>query len=442
MAAEAQPSALPLSFPGAGTRIATLSVHTSPLARLGGYAAGGMNVYVRETARQLGRLGYSVDVFTRDDGSQPPVLPLDAGVRLISLPAGPRKPLAKEQAIELLPAFLNAMRQFRQRNDLHYDMLHSHYWQAGWVASLLAPRWGIPHIAMFHTLGEVKNRALLTENETEQRISAERRVAQAADRIICFSEHERQMLMGLYGGLAARIAVIPCGVDLRRFRPPDPGSSRRALGLGPGPIVLYVGRLEPLKGIDILIEAMSQLERTDARLVIVGGDQQAAPEVRQLRRLTASLGLDRRVEFVGAVDQAELPRYYSAADVCVMPSYYESFGLVAVEAMACGTPVIGSRVGGLATTIEDGETGYLIPWRCAEPFAERIDLVLSNDELRRNLGRSARRAMRRFSWERVTRGLAAEYARVWQERAFGDACHGAAPSTARVDSPHAACRPL
>ena len=430
---------LPLAFPGAGTRIATLSVHTSPLARLGGYAAGGMNVYVRETARQLGRLGYSVDIFTRDDGSQPAVLELEPGVRLISLQAGPRGPVAKEETIELLPEFLNAMRRFRQVHGLHYDMLHSHYYQAGWVASLLAPRWGIPHVAMFHTLGEVKNRALLSENETELRIAIERRITQAADRVICFSEHERQVLTSLYGAASERVAVIPCGVDLDRFRPLDRDACRLALGFGAGPIVLYVGRLEPLKGIDILVEAIAQLEQVDARLLIVGGDNQAAPEVRQLRRLAVSLGVERRIQFVGAVEQAELPRYYNAADVCVMPSYYESFGLVAVEAMACGTPVIGSRVGGLATTIEDGETGYLIPWRCPEPFAERIDLVLSNDELRRNLGRSARRSMRRFSWERVSRGLAAEYARVWQERASGDPCHGSSPASASSASPHTAC---
>jgi D-inositol-3-phosphate glycosyltransferase len=427
----------PLAFPGAGTRIATLSVHTSPLAQLGGYAAGGMNVYVRETARQLGSLGYSVDIFTRDDGSQPLVRPLEANVRLISLEAGPRERLTKEETIDFLPAFLHAMRNFRQRHDLHYDLLQSHYWQAGWVASLLAPRWGIPHVAMFHTLGEVKNRALLSENESEQRISVERRVAQAADRVICFSDHERKVLTGTYGATGERVAVIPCGVDLQRFRPLKNADCRESLRLGEDPIVLYVGRLEPLKGIDILIQAMAQLEQTNAQLLIVGGDDQAAAEVRQLKRLAASVGMGARIRFVGAVDQAKLPLYYNAADVCVMPSYYESFGLVAVESMACGTPVIGSRVGGLATTIEDGETGYLIPWRCPEPFAERIDLILKNSELRRNLGRSARRSMHRFGWERVARHLAAEYARVWQERAIGQACH---TSQAAYEGPsHTAC---
>jgi D-inositol-3-phosphate glycosyltransferase len=412
-----------------------ISVHTSPLARLGGYAAGGLNVYVRETALRLGRRGYSVDIYTRDDGSQPASVTLGRGVRLLSLEAGPRHPVSKEQSAALLPAFLHAMRQFRQRHDLHYDLLHSHYWHAGWVGSLLAPRWGIPHVAMFHTLGEVKNRAHFSEHETDERIAAERRIAQSADRVICFGEHERRVLTGLYGAAPERVTIIPCGVNLRRFRPSSQEQARSALGLGSEPIVLYVGRLEPLKGVDILIQAMAQLECRQARLLIVGGDAQAAAEIDRLRTLASERGIEERVRFVGSVDQEKLPAYYNAADVCVMPSYYESFGLVAVEAMACGTPVVASRVGGLATTVEDGETGYLIPWRCPEPFAERIDLILGNDELRANLGNAARQAMQRLSWDNVTRELSAEYAHIWSERAAGAACH----SSSRGATPHAAC---
>jgi D-inositol-3-phosphate glycosyltransferase len=425
----------PLLFPGAGTRVAMLAVHTSPLARLGGYAAGGLNVYVRQTALRLGRRGFAVDIYTRDDGSQPAVVTIGRGVRVLSLRAGPREPVSKEQIPALLPEFLNAMRQYRQAHDLHYDLIHSHYWHAGWVASLLSPRWGIPHIATFHTLGDAKNHAHFSEHETDERLAAERRIAQSADRIICFGEHERRILTGFYGAPRERVSIIPCGVDLRRFRPLDQKLARRRLRLGSDEIVLYVGRIEPLKGIDILIQAMAQLEHQRARLLVVGGDEQAAAEIDRLRRLAASLGLEGRVQFVGSVDQARLPYYYNAANVCVVPSYYESFGLVAVEAMACGTPVVASRVGGLATTVEDGETGYLIPWRCPEPFAERIDLILGNDELRANLGAAARQAMQRFSWDQVTRELAAEYAHVWSERAAGDACHGSEPFGAS----HLAC---
>jgi D-inositol-3-phosphate glycosyltransferase len=399
-----------------------------------------MNVYVRETARQLARLGFKVDIFTRDVGTEPEVLQLDANVRLISLQAGPRRPVDKTESIELLPAFLHAMRSFRQLHDLHYDLLHSHYWQAGWVASLLGPRWGIPHVATFHTLGEVKNRALASENESEQRIEAERRIVQAADGIVCFSEHERRLLDSLYDADPDRVAVVPCGVDLHRFRPLNQTECRRTLGLDQRPIVLYVGRLEPLKGVDILVQAMSLLTRSDAQLLIVGGDTHAASELRQLNRLARSLGLEDRISFAGAVEQSTLPLYYNAADVCVMPSHYESFGLVAVESMACGTPVIGSRVGGLATTVGDGKTGYLIPWRLPKPFAEKIDLVLSDEQLRGNLGRRARRSMAQFSWECVAQGLAAEYRRLWQERAAGDACHG--PVASYSIAGHACGAPL
>jgi D-inositol-3-phosphate glycosyltransferase len=404
-----------IRFPTAETRIAMITVHTSPVARPGGYAAGGMNVYVRETARQLGNRGISVDIFTRDDGTQPKIAGLSRNVRLISLPAGPREPLPKEEISSFLPEFLHGMRRFRQQQDLHYTLIHSHYWHGGWVATFLAPRWGVPHVAMFHTLAEVKNRALVVQPESDSRSDCERRIVAAADRIICAAEHERPILSRIYGAAAGRVSVIPCGVDLARFRPIDQAKARRQLELDPRPLVLYVGRIEPLKGLDILVEAVAQLESRDARLLVVGGDAQAEAEIRRLEQRALALGLHDRVRFVGVVDQAKLPAYYSAADVCVVPSYSESFGLVAVEAMACGTPVIASRVGGLMTTISDGRTGYLIPWHCPEPFAERIDLVLGNSELRANLGHAARRSVRRYSWDRIAAALAGEYANVCDE---------------------------
>jgi len=405
----------PIRFPRTETRVAMITVHTSPVAKPGGYAAGGMNVYVRETSRQLAKLGLSVDIFTRDDGTQPSIAPLSPGVRLVSLPAGPHTPLPKEEVVAYLPEFLHGMRRFRQQQDLHYDLLHSHYWHGGWVGSFLAPHWGIPHVAMFHTLAEVKNRALVQQHETDQRADCERRIVAAADRIICAGDQEKQALARLYGAVPARVSVIPCGVDLRRFRPLDQAVARRRLGLGEEPLVLYVGRIEPLKGLEILVEAVGQLETQEARLLVVGGDAQADGEVQRLRARAAALGLADRIRFTGIVDQSELPSYYSAADVCVVPSYAESFGLVAVEAMACGRPVIASRVGGLMTTISDGRTGYLIPWHCPEPFAERIDLVLGNSELRANLGRAARRSVLRFSWDRIAASLAREYTNVCEE---------------------------
>lgn len=428
-----------VALPGAGARIAMISVHTSPLALPGSYAAGGMNVYIRETAKHLARLGYTVDIFTRDDGSCPTITSVAPGVRLVSLTAGPRRPIPKEQVPEHLPEFVHALRSFRQYQDLHYDLIHSHYWHAGWVARLLAPRWGVPHVTMFHTLGEVKNRARLSELEPDERIDSERRIVSEVNRIVCAGEHERRLLVELYDADPQRVAVVPCGVDLRRFRPLNQQAARKALGLSDDPLVLFVGRVEPLKGIDILVEAMAMIERRDARLLVVGGDDQAAGEVSRLRARAEQLRLDGRIRFVGAVEQSRLPTYYNAADVCVVPSFYESFGLVAVEAMACGVPVVASRVGGLTGTIRDGETGYLIPWRCPEPFAERIDLLLENDELRRNLGKAAHQATRGYGWRGVASRLAAEYTRLWQEQAYGVACHGSRTAAAGAASPHEVC---
>jgi D-inositol-3-phosphate glycosyltransferase len=290
--------------------------------------------------------------------------------------------------------------------------------------------WDVPHITMFHTLGEVKRRARMEEQESERRIEVERLVAASADRIVAASAHEKGLLARLYGAPDARIRVIPCGVDLDRFYPRDKSAARAALGLPAGnDIVLFVGRLEPLKGLEILIDAIAELEDSTPELVIVGGDDRAASYHASLQRRAESLGIGSRTYFVGAVPQEALPEYYSAADVCVVPSYYESFGLVALEAMACGTPVVASRVGGLTGTVRDGESGYLIPWRCPQPFADKIDLLLTNDELRRALGAFVRGGAQRFRWSAVAADLAALYAEAIEERA-ALGCHASGETTA------------
>jgi D-inositol-3-phosphate glycosyltransferase len=413
-------------------RIAVISLHTSPLATLGGREAGGMNVYVRETAAELARLGHVVDVFTRDTGSTPAVQEPAPGVRVIALEAGPRVPLGKEQQVEHLPGFLNALRAFREREALRYDVVHSHYWMSGWVGRHLQRLWDVPHVSMFHTLGEVKRRARIEEQEPERRIEAERLVTLTADRIVAASPHEKGLLMRLYGAGDQRVSVIPCGVNLDRFQPRDRAAARAALGLPApdgGQVVLFVGRLEPLKGVELLIDAVAELEDSAPLLLIVGGDDRAAVYQAALRARAAAAGIEARTRFVGAVAQELLPDYYSAADVCVVPSYYESFGLVALEAMACGVPVVASRVGGLVGTVRDGETGFLIPWRCPQPFADKIDLLLSNEELRRSLGAAAREQAQRFRWSEVAAQLAALYARVIDDRA-AEGCHAAGSAVA------------
>jgi D-inositol-3-phosphate glycosyltransferase len=407
-------------------RIALVSAHTTPLARLGGDKAGGLNVYVRETALELGRLGYLVDIFTRDDGARPEMVPLAPRVRVVHVEAGPRGPLDKDGQWEYLPAFLNSLRAFRQRQGIRYDLVHSHYWMSGWVGNYLQRLWDVPHVAMFHTLAEAKNRARADEHEPLHRIQAERRIVATADAIVAATEHERGLLETLYEATPERIATIPCGVDTATFRPMDRDLCRAWLGLGADPVVLFVGRLEPLKGLDLLIEALPLLpERTI--LLVVGGDERAADYVARIRARARALGVVERVRFAGSVPHSDLPQYYSAADVCAVPSFYESFGLVALESMACGTPVVASRVGGLTATVHDGHNGYLIPWRRAEAFADRLGALIKDQESRARMGARARRTAERFGWARVACDLDALYVRLWEGRATV-ACHVAGES--------------
>jgi D-inositol-3-phosphate glycosyltransferase len=405
-------STAPAKRDGARMRIAVISAHTSPLATLGGRETGGMNVYVRELSRELGARGYAIDVFTRRASAEAPdVQPIGPNARVVHITAGPAAPVEKEAIPAHLEEFERNLLSFVEAEGAAYDMVHSHYWMSGGVAMRLAERWDVPHVAMFHTLGEVKNRARASEHEPASRIDAERAIATGADRIVVASQHERHLLTSLYGARDEAIAVVPCGVDLDLFSPMDKEFARRRLGLRDAErIILFVGRIEPLKGIDILISAAAQLhEDENFAVLIVGGDARAESQIAELRSLAARLGVDHHISFVGAVEHDKLPLYYNAADVCVVPSYYESFGLVAVESMACGTPVVASRVGGLTSTISDGETGYLIPWRCPEPFAERLELLLDNDELRASFGRAGREAVERFRWANVADAVAALY---------------------------------
>jgi D-inositol-3-phosphate glycosyltransferase len=381
--------------------IAVVSVHTSPLSRPGTRDSGGMNVYIRELSREMGRRAHTMDVFTRRaDADTPEITVIDERTRVIQIAAGPDG-TGKSGVRRYLPQFTQGVLDFQRREDRQYDLVHSHYWLSGAVGQELKAEWEAPHVIMFHTLGEAKNRHHLTEREPAYRIAGERAVAQGVDRVICASAGERDMLVRLYGVPAHRIAVVPCGVDTARFRPLPRDRARARLGLEASePVVLFVGRIEPLKGIDVLIRAAAQLEGR-FRVLVVGGDDKDAARKAELLALASELGLADKVTFIDAVRHDDLPTYYSASDICVVPSYYESFGLVALEAMACGVPVVASRVGGLKETVQDGRTGYLVPWRCPEPFAERLELLLSNEPLRRSLGREGRAVAERFRWSEV-----------------------------------------
>ena len=408
-------------------RVAMLSLHTSPLAPLGGRESGGMNVYVREVARELAAAGVAVDVFTRrTDPVAPELQPLGSGARLVQIDAGPPARIEKEELRPYTGAFADGVEAFARREDARYDVVHSHYWLSAEAGDELAARLRVPHVAMFHTLADAKQRAHAAE-EPAARVDAERRLVHAVDCVVAASEHERDLLRSWYRVPAQRVAVIPLGVDLECFRPRDRTEARRVLGLSEDVrTLLAVGRIEPLKGFDLAIRALAAMrEHERTQLLIAGGDERAAPELARLRAVAEESGVLDAVRFVGAVPHERLHTYYNAADVVVMPSLYESFGLVAVEAMASGVPVVASRVGGLSATVEDGETGYLVRWRDPREFAARLDALLADDALRARLGRNAAHAMRAYAWEAVASDLLDLYGALLAPRVEAVAAGGA-----------------
>jgi D-inositol-3-phosphate glycosyltransferase len=386
-----------------------LSFHGCPFARLGERDSGGMNVYVLQVARQLARAGNHVDIFTRcHDPDDPQVVDLEAGVRLVHLRAGPLDS-AKEGLYEHVPEFLTNLLAFHGEMGLAYDVVHSHYWLSGPVGEVLSSRWAVPHVVTFHTLARTKKMARAGEVEPLQRALVEQRMMDKASAVVVSTEHEGDAIRSLYGRSHRNVKTIPAGVDLDLFRPMPKQAARAALGLNGDKVVLYVGRLEPLKGVDILIEALSRLDdQTGIRLMVVGGSLEGG-ELPRLKSWAEQLGLGASVTFTGSVDQSKLPLYYNAADVFALPSYYESFGLVALEAMACGTPVVASRVGGLGTFVKDGLSGYLIPRRCPDPFAHRLDMLLANPVLREKMGMAGRATALGMNWSRTADRLADLY---------------------------------
>lgn len=383
-------------------RLALLSFHGCPVARLGEKDTGGMNVYVMQLAKEFGKRGHQVDVFTRyHDPLDPQIVELGEGARVVHLKAGPYD-TTKQDLYQFIPEFLSALESFRSDNNIDYDLIHSHYWLSGRIGMAQSRKWNVPHVATFHTLAKTKLRARAGEQESELRTDIERMVMKDADGLVVSTEAEKDDLVSLYQASRSKVQVVPAGVDLELFYPRDKFLAKQKLGIGENRVILYVGRIEPLKGLDILLEAVSLLEDSaDTRLMIVGGSLEDDAELERLKGLSEELGIHEKVTFTGSVPQDMLPDFYSAADVFVLPSYYESFGLVALEAMACGTPVIVSRVGGLKTFIKQGETGYLIPWRCPEPFAQRLDMLLANPALKESMGKAAREQALNMSWSGV-----------------------------------------
>jgi D-inositol-3-phosphate glycosyltransferase len=405
-------------------RVAMLSYHTCPLATLGGKDTGGMNVYVRDLTRELGRIGIHVDVFTRSQDEHVPHVLHDLGFgnRVVHVPAGPEQPLPKKQLAGHVPEFVEGIKAFAAEKGIQYDIIHSHYWMSGLAAEQLSEAWGVPIVHMFHTLGEMKNRIAASESEKEgaYRLDGERRVLARSDRVIAATLAEQAQLQWLYKADARKIVIIPPGVDVGHFYPIPVDEAKDYIGIPrEDRMLLFVGRIEPLKGVDTLIRAMSCLRVQEmekpAYLAIIGGDPNASPagmtaEMARLQQLCRDLCMDRMVVFLGKRGQDTLPYYYSAAEVLVMPSHYESFGMVALEAMACGTPVIASQVGGLAFLVQDGRTGFTVPDGDHDVLCEKLSLLVADHDLRRQMGQSSAEYAQAYSWQNV----AAQVLRVYQ----------------------------
>ena len=380
-------------------RIATISLHSCPLADLGERQAGGMNVYVREISRELGRRGMEIDIFTRrTDPGLPRIVEYADNARVIHLPAGPPEHIDKNEIANHLPEFICGALRFATENDIQYKFLHSHYWLSGWAGVHLARRWRVPHVTMFHTLARVKNQARPSIGESEKRARVEEKVMSLADAVVVSSEHEGLLMSELYGATRSKISVIAGGVNPGLFQPLGRNAARQAIGLNGGKIALFVGRFDPIKGLDLLLRAMQRaIVPRDTQLVIVGGPS-VAGESEKAQQLVRDLGLNDRVRFAGMIRQESLHYYYSAADVTVIPSYYESFGLVALESMACGTPVLAACTGGLPSIVSDGENGLLFQWRQPDALAGKLEQILTDPLLWRRLAVGASSTPSRFSW--------------------------------------------
>jgi D-inositol-3-phosphate glycosyltransferase len=394
-------------------RVAVLSIHTCPLAALGAKQTGGMNVYVRESARELGRMGVHVDVFTRSQNAAiPRVVPMGQRVRVIHVPAGPQTPVDGESLYRHVPDFVAGVEAYRRSEGIDYALMHAHYWLSGVAGLALKEKWPVPLIQMFHTLGRLKNTVARTRTDVEPalRLEEEERIVRLADRVVAANVVERAHLVWHYHAQADRITVIPCGVDTEMFQPLDRAVARDLLELGPEPTLLYVGRLQPIKGLATLLEAMTRLD-VRTRLLVVGGDQDEPDHGHGdwLRRQVKTLHLEARVLFLGAQGQQRLRLFYAAADITVMPSYYESFGMVALEAMACGSPVVASRVGGLTTTVRDGVTGHLVPEGNPDALAQRLATLLADASARERLGREATRWASEHRWPCVAEAICRLY---------------------------------
>jgi glycosyltransferase involved in cell wall biosynthesis len=401
-------------------KIAVISEHASPLASAGGVDSGGQNIYVAQVARHLARLGYSVDVFTRRDRAElPAIVEMQPRVRVVHVPAGPSQFVRKEELLPLMDEFYAFVRDFARTRET-YQLVHANFFMSALVASRLKQALGIPFVITFHALGRVRR---LHQQEADQfpaeRLRIEEECIAQADAIIAECPQDQEDLTTLYPADAARIRVIPCGFDKGEFWPIARPFARRALGLDPKErIILNIGRLVPRKGIDTAVRALGRLVRSHglaARLIVVGGNSDVpcpvlTPEIGRLREIAAAEGVAEHVQFTGRRSREFLKLYYNAADIFVTTPWYEPFGITPLEAMACGTPVVGADVGGIKYSVADGFTGSLVPPNDPDALAASLAKLYFDPDLRKQFGRNAiDRVHEQFTWGKVTASIAALY---------------------------------
>jgi D-inositol-3-phosphate glycosyltransferase len=401
-------------------RIAMLSVHTSPLDAPGGGDAGGLNVFVVETAKRLAQVGVEVEVFTRATSSaHQPAVALSDGVTVRHVSAGPYEGLGKDDLPAQLCAFTAAvLRAEAQRPPGYYSLIHSHYWLSGQVGWLARDRWRVPLVHSAHTLAKVKNEHLAAGDQPEPltRVVGETQVVAEADQLVVSTEAEAADLVRLYDADPQRLNVVAPGVDLATFVPGDQAAERRALGIAPdAQLLLFVGRLQMLKAPDLAVRVAAELRRRDpgrpVELAVLGAPSGSSPSApAHLEQLAGAEGLDGRIRFLPPVPRAELARWYRAADLTLMPSYSESFGLVALEAAASGTPTVAARVGGLSTAVDEGRSGILLDGHAVGDWTDAVAALLDDPSRLAALRRTARTHAERYSWQSTTDALQQVYA--------------------------------
>ncbi len=391
--------------------IAMISIHSCPIAVLGGSITGGMNVYVRELARELANRGHFVDIYTKAHQPQHgPPINLGQNVRIIHLDTGVDEDMPKLAIYDYIQRLAGGAENFRKYNQLQYDLIHSHYWLSGLIGKQLQKLWHVPHAVMFHTLGTIKNRLGIGEYEPELRTESERDIISSCDRIIASTTRETEDLVTLYGATPDKIKVIPPGVNLDLFQPIDKETARKELGLDHQKVILFVGRMDPLKGLEQLLTALTYMDgEKSPLLMVVGGDVHSQRQIQALKSMTKELNIEDRVIFVGSVAQSRLPLFYSASDVCAIPSYYESFGMVALESLACGTPIVATNVGGMKTLIHNNELGRVVSDNSPHNLADEISELIRQPKDEAQHIKTRRNTVAQFSWASIADRILHEY---------------------------------